>query len=157
MLATALAQVQSKLSTEMWLDHSHYEDAAEGFHIYDPASWRQTINFSMTEFMLLPFNIMVGFTVALTVLAHLSESFNSFCTMPMDAHVILGGALSFLVVFRTNSSYDRWWEARKELQNVVNACRSHATAVASSLNSEEATEACYICWFYFLSFIIFDQ
>ena len=51
-----------------------------------------------------------------------------------------GGALSFLVVFRTNSSYDRWWEARCAWQEVVNTCRSHATSVASSLSSPEATE-----------------
>ena len=50
------------------------------------------------------------------------------------------GLTAFLVVFRTNSSYDRWWEARKAWQHVVNACRSHATSVASSLKSDQATE-----------------
>ena len=28
-------------------------------------------------------------------------------------HSLLGGALSLLLVFRTNAAYDRWWEARK--------------------------------------------
>ncbi|EFN56787.1 hypothetical protein CHLNCDRAFT_21860, partial [Chlorella variabilis] len=32
-------------------------------------------------------------------------------------------ALSLLLVFRTNSSYDRWWEARKLWGGVVNRCR----------------------------------
>ena len=42
-------QVQSQLTKDMWLDHSHYEDAAEAFHAYDPASWNDTIKFAITE------------------------------------------------------------------------------------------------------------
>uniref|UniRef100_A0A7S2MNL7 Bestrophin homolog n=1 Tax=Octactis speculum TaxID=3111310 RepID=A0A7S2MNL7_9STRA len=30
-------------------------------------------------------------------------------------HSLLGGALSLMLVFRTNAAYDRWWEARKTL------------------------------------------
>ena len=131
---------QTALTKERWLDHSHYEDAVEGFHVYDPSSWKGTINFSMSAFILPPLAMITGFSLILTVLSSTFDSFDDLCSMPMDAHVVLGGALSFLVVFRTNSSYDRWWEARKEMQNVVNACRSHATAVASSLKSHEATE-----------------
>ena len=102
------------------------------------------------QFMLYPFGLVVSFSLALTLLAQLSDTFRDFCSMSMDAHIVLGGALSFLVVFRTNSSYDRWWEARKELQNVVNSCRSHATAVASSLNTPEATERVFMLLVLFL-------
>jgi predicted membrane chloride channel (bestrophin family) len=31
--------------------------------------------------------------------------------------------LSLLLVFRTNASYARWWEARTVLGGLVNACR----------------------------------
>jgi putative membrane protein len=90
--------------------------------------------------MWFPFFAIVTFTTCLVLLSFASDNTSEFLNFSMDAHVVLGGALSFLVVFRTNSSYDRWWEARKTWQNVVNACRSHATSVASSLKSQQATE-----------------
>ena len=62
---------------------------------------------------------------------------NSFGFGGTNAHVVLGGALSFLIVFRTNSSYDRWWEARKTWQEVINTCRTFAVA-ASGLRDPAA-------------------
>lgn len=60
--------------------------------------------------------------------------------VPMDAHVVLGGALSFLIVFRTDSAYSRWWEARCWWEQVISSCRSHATSVVSTLQTNEAKE-----------------
>ena len=42
------------------------------------------------------------------------------------AHVLLGGALGLLLVFRTNSSYDRFWEGRKLWGGIVNETRNLA-------------------------------
>jgi putative membrane protein len=39
-------------------------------------------------------------------------------------HSLLGFVISLLLVFRTNTAYDRWWEARKLFGNLVNATRS---------------------------------
>lgn len=41
-------------------------------------------------------------------------------------HSLLGGALSLLLVFRTNSAYNRYWEARKTWESVLNRCRDLA-------------------------------
>lgn len=41
-------------------------------------------------------------------------------------HSILGFVLSMLLVFRTNSAYDRWWEGRKIWGSTVNNCRNLA-------------------------------
>ena len=43
--------------------------------------------------------------------------------IPSTAHTILGVALGLLLVFRTNSSYDRFWEGRKLLGMMVNRAR----------------------------------
>ncbi len=43
--------------------------------------------------------------------------------VPSTAHTILGVALGLLLVFRTNSSYDRFWEGRKLLGMMVNRAR----------------------------------
>jgi predicted membrane chloride channel (bestrophin family) len=46
----------------------------------------------------------------------------------LDINVILVGsaALSFLLVFRTNSSYDRWWEGRRIFGSIMNRSRNLA-------------------------------
>jgi putative membrane protein len=49
--------------------------------------------------------------------------YNGFCVPPV-AHTMLGLALGLLLVFRTNSSYDRFWEGRKLIGQMVNAARN---------------------------------
>lgn len=46
-------------------------------------------------------------------------------------HTLLGLALSMLLVFRTNTAYDRWWEARKLWGSLVNSSRSLAIQTAA--------------------------
>jgi putative membrane protein len=42
----------------------------------------------------------------------------------MVVYNVIGLALGLLLVFRTNTSYDRYWEGRKLLGSTVNACRN---------------------------------
>ncbi len=49
---------------------------------------------------------------------------------PAVAHTILGVALGLLLVFRTNASFDRWWEGRKLLGVIVNRTRDLARQFA---------------------------
>lgn len=42
---------------------------------------------------------------------------------PAVAHTMIGVALGLLLVFRTNASFDRWWEGRKLLGGMVNRTR----------------------------------
>jgi len=58
-------------------------------------------------------------------------------TLPASINSVLGSALGLLLVFRTNSSYDRFWEARKAQSSVVMACRniaSHAYTHVPKIN-----------------------
>ncbi|MFN0257622.1 bestrophin family protein [Pedobacter ureilyticus] len=41
-------------------------------------------------------------------------------------HNLLGFVISMLLVFRTNTSYDRWWEGRRLLGGLVNVSRNFA-------------------------------
>jgi putative membrane protein len=51
-------------------------------------------------------------------------------TAPTVAHTLLGVALGLLLVFRTNASFDRWWEGRKLLGAMVNRTRDLARQFA---------------------------
>ncbi len=48
---------------------------------------------------------------------------------PDGVNTMLGVSLSVLIVFRTNTSYDRWWEGRKLWGTLVNRSRSLAALV----------------------------
>jgi putative membrane protein len=45
---------------------------------------------------------------------------------------LIGFVLSLLLVFRTNTAYDRWWEGRKKWGELVNNTRTLAIKVAST-------------------------
>lgn len=49
------------------------------------------------------------------------------------AHAMVGLALGLLLVFRTNASYDRYWEGRKLLGGLVNNCRDLSRQLSSYL------------------------
>jgi putative membrane protein len=48
-------------------------------------------------------------------------------------HNLLGFALSLLLVFRTNTAYDRWWEGRKLWGSLVNNSRNLAIKLQACL------------------------
>jgi putative membrane protein len=52
-------------------------------------------------------------------------------------HSLMGFAISMLLVFRTNTAYDRWWEARKLWGQLVNVSRNTAIKLAAILPHED--------------------
>jgi len=52
-------------------------------------------------------------------------------------HQLLGFAISMLLVFRTNSAYDRWWEGRKLWGSLVNNCRNLAIKIDAMLPEDD--------------------
>src|SRR5262249_60539043 len=56
--------------------------------------------------------------------------------MPTTVHTLVGLALGLLLVFRTNSSYDRFWEGRRLWGNLVNESRNLARAAAVHLRGD---------------------
>lgn len=52
-------------------------------------------------------------------------------------HTLLGFAISMLLVFRTNTAYDRWWEGRKLWGSLVNNSRNLAIKLAVMLPDSE--------------------
>eukprot|EP00466_Bigelowiella_natans_P019562 jgi/Bigna1/144459/aug1.87_g19167 len=63
-----------------------------------------------------------------------------FPNIGVTGHSLSGAALSLLLVFRTNSAYDRFWEARKKLGSVVDNCRGLARIAPTALPPYAATE-----------------
>ncbi|CAG4995257.1 hypothetical protein DYBT9275_01592 [Dyadobacter sp. CECT 9275] len=82
-----------------------------------------------------------------------------FLVFPISIISILGTALALLLGFRTNSAYDRWWEARKVWGAIVNDSRtllrqSIAFAGINPLEKEEIIQNIahlQIAWCYALA------
>jgi ion channel-forming bestrophin family protein len=55
-------------------------------------------------------------------------------------HTLLGFAISMLLVFRTNTAYDRWWEGRKLWGSLVNNSRNLAMKLSSFLPIDETAQ-----------------
>jgi putative membrane protein len=52
-------------------------------------------------------------------------------------HNLLGFAISILLVFRTNSAYDKWWEGRKLWGGLVNSSRNLAMKLNAILSTQD--------------------
>ncbi len=58
---------------------------------------------------------------------------HSHLEMGSGVYSLLGIALSIVLVFRTNTAYDRWWEGRKQWGALVNNCRNLALMLHAAL------------------------
>jgi putative membrane protein len=56
--------------------------------------------------------------------------------IPATVHTLVGTALGLLLVFRTNSSYDRFWEGRQLWGNLVNETRNLGRGAAVHLRGD---------------------
>jgi putative membrane protein len=66
--------------------------------------------------------------------------------IPSTVHGLVGVALGLLLVFRTNASYDRFWEGRKQWGTIVNESRNLARASSVHLSREPELLARVVRW-----------
>jgi ion channel-forming bestrophin family protein len=109
---------------------------------YDSRNWvaALALHRSDTFRKLFPMLVAVGVFTWLvgyieTEYLHLSRQ-NVVANLPV-MHSLMGFAISMLLVFRTNTAYDRWWEARKLWGQLVNVSRNIAIKLAAILPQED--------------------
>ena len=61
-----------------------------------------------------------------------------FINIHASFHALLGLVLGMLLVFRTNTAYERWWEGRKLWGQLTNDCRNLAIKVQACVQADEA-------------------
>lgn len=102
---------------------------------YNPKDWiTLMVKFHKLDSfrVLLPALFGIGIYAAIIVYAE-AHLFHLNIKHPTVMHYILGFVLSLLLVFRTNSAYDRWWEGRKIWGNVVNKSRNLSLKLSAFL------------------------
>lgn len=108
---------------------------------YNPKDWWKLIfafHRSDTFRVLLPGMIAVAFYTALIAWLE-NEVFHVTFRNTTVVHTLIGFVLSMLLIFRTNTAYDRWWEGRKLWGSFVNNSRNLALKLNAFL-PEAATE-----------------
>jgi putative membrane protein len=80
--------------------------------------------------------LIYGALVGILVFAHLSFDFDIF-HIPASFHTVLGLVIGLLLVFRTNTAYERWWEGRKQLGSLLNTARNLAMKYKAYINRED--------------------
>jgi len=106
---------------------------------YNPKKWFSLIfqfHRSDTFRILLPSMILIGFYTALFTYIELDvlEWKNAGTTV---VHSLLGIVLGLVLVFRTNTAYERWWEGRRLWGALINESRNLAMKVQAFLPEED--------------------
>ncbi len=96
---------------------------------YDPHRWTDhlfDVEGSMVREILGRVSLCVLWSVIVVSLHMLLPEGWFDLAVPETAHALIGAALGLLLVFRTNASYDRFWEGRKLWGGMVNETRNLA-------------------------------
>ncbi len=110
---------------------------------YNPKDWLTfvfRIHKSDTFRKLFPMMITIGIYAAAVCyieLAYYKLNDKSLVKNISIMHSMLGFVISLLLVFRTNTAYDRWWEGRKLWGTLVNNSRNFSIKLASILKEEK--------------------
>lgn len=78
--------------------------------------------------------------VAYLLLIHFKLKENTDLKNISLMHSLLGFVISMLLVFRTNTAYDRWWEGRKQWGSLMNCSRNLAMKLSALLGKEREVE-----------------
>lgn len=111
---------------------------------YNPSNWWKFIFFfhkADTFRKLLP--AMLGLAVYTALFAFIENEILHYTPVknPLVIHSLIGFVLSLLLVFRTNTAYDRWWEGRKIWGAFTNNSRNLALKLDAFLPEQhEAKE-----------------
>lgn len=110
---------------------------------YNPKDWFSFIfkfHKADTFRKLLPLIVCIGiysFCVVFIEIDYLKLSENHILKNITLMHSMLGFVISLLLVFRTNTAYDRWWEGRRQWGALVNASRNFALKLSALLENKE--------------------
>lgn len=103
---------------------------------YNPKNWWKFIFYfhkSDTFSKLMP--AMAGIAVYTAIFAYVENNILHYVPIknPLTIHSLVGFVLSLLLVFRTNTAYDRWWEGRKIWGSFTNNSRNFALKLSTLL------------------------
>lgn len=117
---------------------------------YNPKSWIKLIfvlHKSDTLRMLWKELIYIGlFTLAIAYVEMRFFPKAYFMKELISVYSLIGFVISLLLVFRTNTAYDRWWEGRKKWGEIVNDTRNLAVKLNAFLPKDSESSENFKRW-----------
>lgn len=116
---------------------------------YDPHDWTShlfDIEGSLVREIIGRVTICVAWATFVAVLFAYGPDHFDYLAIPETVHSLVGASLGLLLVFRTNSSYDRFWEGRKLWGGIVNETRNLARQASAWLSSDRDLANQVIIW-----------
>jgi len=113
---------------------------------YNPKFWfRHIFAFHKSDTFVVIWKELIYIGVFTLILAFLLKSFVAESNLEIlsklkDVFALVGFVLSLLLVFRTNTAYDRWWEGRKKWGELVNNSRNLAIKIGSMTTNGESEQ-----------------
>ena len=114
---------------------------------YNPKFWfKHIFTFRKSDTIVVLWKEMIYIGLFTTILAYLvlnyveDEFHVSVLGKLKDVFSLIGFVLSLLLVFRTNSAYDRWWEGRKKWGELINNSRNLAIKVDTMTKNKTSHE-----------------
>lgn len=110
---------------------------------YNPKDWLNFIfRFHKGDTLRRLLRFMIGIAAYAGLIAFLELQYwkiskESYVRNLVVLHQLLGFVLSLLLVFRTNTAYDRWWEGRKLWGSLVNNSRNLAIKLNALLKPDD--------------------
>lgn len=116
---------------------------------YDPHDWLNhlfDIHGSLLREIALRVIACVAWSAVVAWLHLHRDQYGLDASISSVPHSLIGAALSLLLVFRTNASYDRFWEGRKLWGTIVNESRNLARTVSVLLSEQRELAVDTIRW-----------
>jgi len=109
--------------------------------IYNPRDWWKLIfSFHKSDTFRMTWRAMLAVGVYTALVAYIeNEIFHATFKNTTAIHSLVGFVLSLLLVLRTNTAYDRWWEGRKLWGGMITSARNFSFKV-NTLPIEKQTK-----------------
>ena len=118
---------------------------------YNPKEWSRIIlDFHKSDTLRKLIPVLVAAGVYAFVIAYVELHFTNAAQKDRLKNLtiidtLLGFVLSLLLVFRTNTAYDRWWEGRKLWGSLVNNSRNLALKLSALISKDDKIERAFFC------------
>ena len=111
---------------------------------YNPKTWfRHIFAIRRSDTIFIIWKELVAIIIFTLILSYvelnyMKEEMISMWGELFAVYSLIGFVLSLLLVFRTNTAYDRWWEGRKKWGELVNNTRNLAVKLSTLCPDEES-------------------
>lgn len=111
---------------------------------YNPKIWfKHIFNFHKSDTLYILWKELIIIGILTTSLTYVQITYlgNAKVFKEMiGVYSLVGFVLSLLLVFRTNTAYDRWWEGRKKWGELVNNSRNLGIKISSMIEDKDTRD-----------------